>query len=217
MKKILFILLALTSVIGLKAQERSVTLNQGRALDLNVSKEYAYNGYTSDRLIPTTRDTIDYIILVKNQGSDPLHFYAVATLDTIAGADTIVSMQVDYKMFSNQDYSSLIAAAYTSAITAETLVVKTSLGVTSETTSTVAQYVTTGTAFDIITDTTGLAGYPADSLSVPATTFTTAAQTVTTTPNVALYYRYLRFRFILDENDSVGTGVKIKRLELKFY
>jgi hypothetical protein len=213
----------------LLAQERTVDLYNGRVLDLETTRMVGYNGTTSDRLIPTTRDTIDYWIAVKNQSADPLHFYAAFQFDTIAGADTTIAITVQYKKFTTEDYSDLIASALTAAIGAEAIVAKTSLGVTTEFTATGAQanssigsHVITTTAYDI-------SGYDeittdVDTLAIPEITNTAAAATVTngnvTTTrlvNTALYYGYLRFRLILPGDDTVGTGIKVERIDLQFY
>lgn len=136
---IAFLGLAVTSY----AQERTVLMNKGYELDLSQTKWYAYNGNTADYLLPTTRDTIDYVLQVKNQGSGPLHFYALITLDTIAGVDTTVAITVQQKKFARESYSDIIASALTSAISAETNIVKTSLGTISEFTETFASDSTT--------------------------------------------------------------------------
>ena len=182
MKKfITFITIALMFVSA-QAQERTVNIAGNNSLvDLTVSKNVAYNGGTSDRLIPTTRDTIDYFIVLKNYNEGPIHFYAQFVLDTIAGADTTVLITVQEKKFSNETYTDVIASAATSAIGSEVKVVKTSLGVITEFTETI-----------VATNTTRLV-------------------------NTLLRYRYLKFRLILPGNDSVGTGVKVKRVEIQFF
>lgn len=182
MKKFALFLIAFPMVAVGYAQERTVYLNGGNVLDVSSKKMVTYNGYTSDRLIPTTRDTIDYILIVDNQSSAPLHFTANIKLDPIAGADTTVSVAVDYKVFENSTYASLISPVVTSAITAPTVITKTSLGAISNMTATFA-----------------------------------ADSTTTYVPNPVLYYRYIRFRLILQGNDSVGTGIAVKRIDLLFH
>lgn len=231
MKKILILsILAVCSVL-VQAQT-TVLLNGGRELDLNVTKWYAYNGNTSDRLVSETanvHDTTEYILRVKNQGSGPLHFYAVITLDTIAGIDTTVAITVQQKKFSGESYSDIIASALTSVVSAEQLNVKTTLGVTTEKTETVASYASTTAAYNSVTSAatdllrqTIIANN--DTITVAqrtmanaAQTMTNAAQTVTMVANSVLYPRYIKFRLLLMGNDLVGTGVKIKRIEIQFY
>jgi hypothetical protein len=201
MKKfIIFSMLALTALF-VQAQERTVNLNAGLPLDLKVSQWYAYNGLTADRLIPTTRDTIDYVLQLKNQTAGPLHFYALITFDTIAGVDTTVSVTVQQRKFASETYADIIAAANTAVISAEIKVVKTSLGVTTEYTETVAA----------ATD------YFNDEITTNTDTTLVSARTITKVVNTSLYPGYLKFRLILNGNDSVGTGVKVKRIEIKFY
>jgi len=99
MKRLIGLIAILLFAFSVIAQERVVVLNGGNVVDLNTKKLVAYNGTVSDYLIPTTRDTIDYVLLVDNQSALPLNFYAVVTMTPIAGADTTVSFGVDYKMF----------------------------------------------------------------------------------------------------------------------
>jgi hypothetical protein len=54
--------------------------------------EYAYNGTSSDYLIPTTRDTIDFQYDTKK--AVPFRVSYTAVYDTIAGADTTVTVQI---------------------------------------------------------------------------------------------------------------------------
>lgn len=192
---IAFLGLAVTSF----AQERTVLLNKGYEFDLSQTKWYAYNGNTADYLLPTTRDTIDYVLQVKNQGSGPLHFYALITLDTVAGVDT-VAITVQQKKFAREDYSDLFASALYK-IRADTNVVKTSLGVTSPYTMTVAA----------ATD------YFNDEVTTNTDTVLVSQRTITQVANTLLYPRYLKFRLILSGNDAIATGIRVKRIELQFY
>jgi len=215
MKKLFGLFGMLLLFVAMQAQERTVNLNGGVALDLNTTKWYAYNGNTSDRLLATTRDTIDYIIQVKNQGSGPLHFYAAITLSPVSGADTTVAITVQQKKFSGESYSDIIASALTSAVSAEQINVKTTLGITTTQTNTVAAYNSvTAAATDYFNDeiTTNT-----DTTIVAQRTMTNAAQTITSVANSVLYGRYIKFRLILKGNDSVGTGVNVKRIEIQFY
>lgn len=199
MKKLIFLLSFVLLAVAAMAQERTVVLNSGSVVDLNTKKLVAYNGTAADYLIPTTRDTIDYVLLIDNQSGDPLNFYANITLTPISGADTTVSVGVYYKMFESQSYTQLIAPALTSAITTSTQVVKTTLGVTNQITN------TTASAVDLLRQT----------IIANNDTITVATRTQTSLNNVALYYRYLKFRLILTGNDSVGTGIKVSRIEIK--
>lgn len=183
MKKIFSIFILVAFVATAFAQEREVNLLGGsRLLDITSKKNIAYNGNTSDRLIYDTRDTIDYYVIISNYTAGaPLHFYANFTLDTVAGVDTTVSVTVLEKKFASESYSTLIAAANTSEVTAELQYARTSLG-------TIA-----------VIDSTGYQNYTASKV------------------NTLLYYRYLKFRLILTGDDYVGTGIKVKRVELQFF
>lgn len=202
MKKIILLVIAVFAFIGVSAQERTVDLGLGNLIDLTKTKNVAYNGTASDRLIPTTRDTIDYYLQISNYpGGAPMHFYAVITLDTIGGADTTVAITVQGKKFANQAYSDIIASALTSAVSAEQQNVKTTLGVTSYLTG------TTASATDILKQ----------QVTTNSDTITVAARTYTEVATNALYYKFLKFRLILQGNDFTGVGIRVKRVEIQFF
>lgn len=221
MKKLIFILIAFVFSFAISAQERTVDLNSGKLFDITEYKNIAYNGTTSDRLIPTTRDTIDYYIRIKDydQGN-PLHFYVAFNFDTIAGIDTTVAITVQGKMFANQDYSDIIASSVTAGvIRADTIAVRTSLGTVSEYTETYTFATSTDTLlYDTTAITYALDTYGGDSVAFYKATIENVAHTATVTKvtGTSLYYRYLKFRLILQGNDAVGTGIKVKRVELQF-
>ena len=145
MKKFIIIFTGfLFMIAGTFAQDRTVNLAGGNNLvNTQTTKVVNYNGNTADRLIPTTRDTIDYYVTLSNYDPGPQHFYAVFTFDTIAGADTTVAITVQGKKFANESYTDIIASDTTDAISAQTNVVTTSLGVVTEFTETLAGGVTT--------------------------------------------------------------------------
>lgn len=218
MKK--YILTTILSILCLAtfAQERTVYLNNDKPFDLSERKWYAYNGNTADRLIPTTRDTIDYVIRVTNpEQGKPMHFYANFTFDTIAGADTTIAVTVMGKKFSSESYADIIASALTAEITGEVQVSKTTLGAVTEYTQTVAAHNLVFPSYEITTDTTGLMGYPADTMTVASVTAAEASYAITAVANSTLRYGYLKFRLILQGNDVTGTGIKMKRLEIQFF
>lgn len=201
MKKLIFLLSFLLVGIVSIAQERTVLLNGGVPIDLATTKYFAYAGTPTDYLLATTRDTIEFVLLVKNPSFAPINFYSVSTMSPIAGADTTVALSVDYKVFNTQAYSVLIASALTSAITAEVQTVKTSLGVTNTFTR------TTASAVDLFRG-TKIANND---------TLTVSPRIQTDLLNPVLFFKYLRFRYIIKGNDSVGTGIKITRFEIQFY
>jgi uncharacterized protein YcfL len=174
MKKLFSILFLASFVLVAFSQERTVLLNNGKPLNLSTSKTVVYNGGTSDYLLPTTRDTIDYTLTIDGTADRQLQVYANVTYSTIVGTDTTVLMSLLVKQCYSEDYSSLTTA--TSAVISSTNIQKaiTSCGVTNIYAS-------------------------------------------STIPNSLLYYRYLKLRLILAGNDSVGTGVKVKRVEINFF
>jgi hypothetical protein len=220
MKKLL-ILFVLFLSISVFCQERTVDLNYGNLLDLTKVKKLAYNGTTSDRLIPTTRDTIDYYLRIKDYHENgPMHFYANITFDTIAGVDTTVAVTVMGKKFASEDYSDIIASALTDTIDSEVQYIRTTLGVTSEYTETYTFAASTDTfLIDTTSITYALDTYGGDSVAFYKATIENVASTATVSKIVSsnLYYGYLKFRLILQGNDSVGTGIKVKRIEIQFF
>jgi hypothetical protein len=105
-------------------------------------------------------------------------------------------------MFEHSTYTDLIASALTSAITTANIVtVKTTLGVTLEKTN------TTATATD----------YIRQKLVATLDTITVAPRIETVQLNPLLYYRYLKFRLILQGNDKVGTGIQLNRIDINFF
>jgi hypothetical protein len=128
MKKIfLLLLLACLSLVGY-SQERTVLLNDGKVFDLSVSKEYNYGGTSSDYLIPTTRDTIDFVMKVANWGPGGTHFYATFKLAPISGADTTVRIVVLYKHDEGESYSTLKSTVTGAAVTSTVYYTSTSIG-----------------------------------------------------------------------------------------
>lgn len=128
MKKI-FLLLFFASFIAVAfCQERTVLLNDGKTFDLSLSKEYNYTGTASDYLIPTTRDTIDFVMKVANWGPGGTHFYGTFKLAPIAGSDTTVRIVVLYKHDEGESYSTLKATATGSAVTSTVYYTSTSIG-----------------------------------------------------------------------------------------
>lgn len=128
MKKIFSILFLTALILTAVAQERTVLLNDGKTFDLSLSKEYNYTGTGSDYLIPTTRDTIDFVMKVANWGPGGTHFYATFKLAPIAGADTTVRIVVLYKHDEGESYSTLKATATGSAVTTTVYYTSTSIG-----------------------------------------------------------------------------------------
>jgi hypothetical protein len=128
MKKLFSLLFFASFLIVAFAQERTVLLNDGKTFDLSLSKEYNYTGTSSDYLIPTTRDTIDFVMKVANWGPGGTHFYGTFKLAPIAGADTTVRVVVLYKHDEGESYSTLKATATGAAVTGTVYYTSTSIG-----------------------------------------------------------------------------------------
>jgi len=186
MKNILSILFLIAFTLCSFAQERVLDVTSGTTtrtdlLDLNVTKTVAYNGGTSDYLIPVTRDTIDYYVAVApHYKLGPINYNVVVTLAPISGADTTVAVSILGKKTTGETYGTLKASALTSAVTSELIYSATSIGNINA------------------VDTVGLKNY---------TSFKA---------NPLLYFKYIKVRLIIKGNDSVGTGIKVKRIEFQF-
>jgi hypothetical protein len=189
MKKLFLFLAILVSFSAAFAQERTVTtvIPVGNTY-------YKYAGTSSDVLIPTTCDTIDMVFAY--QGSGYVKKVAVKSrFDMRTTADTTVKVSVFGKEFSDDDtYVEIIPVATSSAVTANNVIQV----LTSDYTETIGTF----TAILRQQTTTN-----ADTITYPAQTITPLDKS----------YRYYRVRYILSGNDSVGTGVKLDEIEIKFY
>lgn len=128
MKKILLIAFLAVLLMPAIAQERTVLLNDGKTFDLSVNKEYNYLGTGSDKWLPTTRDTIDFVMKIANWGPGGTHFYATFKLSPISGADTTIRVVVLYKHDEGESYSTLKSTATGAAVTSTVYYTSTSIG-----------------------------------------------------------------------------------------
>lgn len=195
MKKILFISLILTvSFLSSFGQVRTVSVQNYQGLPVKGEKpnpEYVtqtYTGVGADVMVDNT-DTLQVPFLVNKPFG--AKYYANIVLDTIAGADTTCTVNVYGKMFSSQSYS-LIETTTTSAISAQV-----------------------ATAIESMTDPTYSMTYAAAVDTFKAdSTIINVARTVTVTPVITPYYRYLLFEITPVGDDATGSGVKLDKIEL---
>jgi len=190
MKK-LVILVLLAFSFASYAQERTVENSFGR--NPITSLNYSYfevNGGSSDKLIPTTRDTIDYVFDTKK--SKLFDISAMVTLDTIAGADTTVTFAILGRNSENDSWNA-IASTTTSAVATD--------DVFTELTTYASYYE------QHVIDTTLTSG------AVDATD----AFYVTNVDYSAVSYRWINLRLIIDGDDATGTGISVDKVELKLW
>ena len=220
MKKFITFLLISLFAVSVFAQERTVSkdLPKGHTY-------YKYNGTSADTLIYTNQDTIDLIFQVEL--SDRVTKVAVKSrFDVIAGADTTVAITVSGKNFTDGSYTDIINSTLSSAVSANNTVkvvntTYTETNVTAAFNLTEAAYNSAVAAHDI-PFTNPTAG-TADTLEVGtynivnAEHVIAAAQQTTTVTPADFSYRYYRVRYIIQGNDSVGTGIKIDEVEFKVY
>lgn len=193
--RLLILTLAITAILfscrDSKAQERTIS----KTMRENATY-YKYSGTAADTLTPTNQDTIDFVLQFRNDNY--VKKIAVKSrFDMITTADTTVAISVDGKEFEDHTtYTSVIASSLSDAVTANNTVAVD-----------VNDPYNVVAAHTLLTDTTGLSGYPADSIAVPSYNVTPFDKS----------YRFYRFRYILSGNDATGTGVKIDEIEVKFY
>ena len=191
---VLLFVLILVALIG-TAQERTVdTMTFDRNPNGKNYTYYSYTGTSSDILLPTTRDTI--LVPFDTKKPSAYEYDFIMKYDPYTTADTTVTVKVVGRNSTNESWT-VIQTDVSSAVTTDGVVQSISSGKTASI-----------AAYTMLTDTTGLAGYPADSISVPA-------QTITYTDKIR--YRYIGAMLILTGDDSVGTGIELKQLELKLW
>lgn len=182
MKKV-FLFFALLLSVSLFAQERTVTITADPG-----NTYLKYTGTSSDVLIPTTRDTIDFWFYFRvDQYVEKIA--VKLRYDMRTTADTTVSTSVFGKEFYDDGTPvSIIAATVSSAVTANNVV------------QVLAQdpYIVE-------------AAYMTD---VGANDSTNTAHNHTP---FDFCYRYYRVRCILVGNDATGTGVNVDEIEFKLY
>ena len=109
MKKLLSILFCLFSTVVLIAQDRTKDLGTLKAdFTRSNSITWDYTGGSVDSLT-SNQDTIQYIVNLNK--FDPVGYYINATLDTIAGAVTLVSVETYGRMFDGQAWTQIDSVA----------------------------------------------------------------------------------------------------------
>jgi len=183
MKKLILLSSIVLFALASMGQTKTVTLKKLSPFIQNettgvISTDYVTYKYTasSNDKLTFTGDTIFQMPVVLNK-EWPSKYYINVVLDTIAGVDTTVVINIKGKMFSDQSYS-LIETTTTSVISAEI-----------------------STVIESMTDPTYSTIFGADSVT-------------TVTPVITPFYRYLMVELDLSGDDSVGTGVAIKSIEL---
>jgi hypothetical protein len=204
MKRLILLLIVSFVAFGTFAQEISkpssstyYTFGRDPVNSYNYSW-FDVTGLSTDLLIYTTSDTID--IRFKVRKHRPFTIKTISKFDPITTADTTVSIAILGRNSENESYTSI-----TSTTSSEVASDGTVASLSSATSPT---YTATIAAYDMLTDTTGLSGYPADTISVPQ-------QTITLTETSTLAeYNYITVRYIISGDDATGTGIEFKQLEI---
>ena len=111
MKKLLSILFCLFFAVVLMAQDRTKDLGTLKAdFTRSNSITWDYTGGSVDSLT-SNQDTIQYIVNLNK--FDPVGYYINATVDTIAGAVTLVSVETYGRMFDGQAWTEIDSVAST--------------------------------------------------------------------------------------------------------
>lgn len=200
MKKLIILLLVAFLGFATYAQEierpSSSTYNTfSRNPERGSYSYWDYEGISTDLLISTTSDTIHLRYHVKKY--KPYTAKVMSKFDPIAGADTIVYINLYGRNSTDESWTSILTDS--SAVVDADGVTKT---ITSATSPTI-----TIAAFDVPFTNPTLA--TADTLEYPIQTYTYTS--------TLLEYSYLLVEYIIAGDDSVGTGVELKRSELKLY
>jgi len=192
----------------------------GQDVTRNASKTYK-NGYTYAKYtgvaidsLTTVQDTIDIVFNMRVANGALVKRVTVGTvLDLRAGTDTLCAVSVWGEDFDSDTHTgnAVIASTNTGQITASNTFDVFETAITSVT----AEYLSAAPAITFLTDTAGLAGYPADSIVGNAFNITNAASTAT---DANLTWRKYVVRFVYPAaGDAVGTGLLIESVELKLY
>lgn len=194
MKRLLFLFAVLIVTMGLQAQDRSVTL---KTLDANVLKKrsvtWTYTGVTADTLT-LTQDTLEVEILLNK--SEAFDYYLQTVLDTVAGIDTTVIINVLGKMLADDTYTLLE--------TTTTAVISGPITTTFESFTTPSFTMTIPAAIDSI-NTLASATPEAERIA----SYNAVARVITISPLILKSYKYLKLQYVIAGDDSVGEGVSL--------
>lgn len=221
MKRLLFLLIAFVA-FAVNAQERIVnkTFTSGRTY-------YKYSGTTSDYVDGDTYDTLTFVMFLNKDY--PIQVYTRSDLSLVGTADTTLSITLDGKVFSDEDWTNIASdTRYGTADTSSVLSTD-DLSVYTLTSIALPTYNLTGgdtSYFSITFDTTAVSsdsiGYYSatvknDSISTSTATAASAGGLVLnmTKNNVYQFYRYIRLQYIIAGNDLTGTGIRLNDIEFK--
>lgn len=171
------------------------------------SRNYSYwdyDGVAADLLVPTTSDTIHLRYHVRKHV--PYTAKVISKFSPIAGADTIVYINLLGRNSTDESWTSIFTDS--SAVVTTDNVKKTVNTATSPT------YVST---FEM--DTTALwPNPPVEPVTIAAVDSVLYSGTISfVETSTLLEYEYLLVEYILAGDDVTGTGVELKRSELKLF
>lgn len=201
MKKYLILIALFLFSIFSFATDRVLPAAGSKLMNVDVLKSgsvtWSYTGMAADTLTGN-QDTIAYNITLNK--SFPMNYYIKLGLDTIAGADTTLLVNINGRMFNDQSWT-LIKATTTAEIAAAADIVIESM--------TESKFTLVGTPYVMKQDTVGFLNYPADTIFVPAITYTH-------TPSIKTCWRQIQVEIIYNGPDYTGEGIKLNSIDWYF-
>ena len=191
------------------------------AQDFSINVRSTYGTYTG--VATDVVDTIETLSKVVDVNRACLYYYDVLIdIDTVSGGGGEAVTVALSGSNDNSNYTSITSLTY--AASADTIIRLNNL---SGTTQTIASYtitsniVDTVATYNLVTDTTGLSGYPADTVIVPQVTSTTegtqtvASQTITYNEG-GIMWNYLKVTLTGTTADSNVElqAIKVKVVEI---
>jgi len=208
MKKLISLFICVVLGMTLIAQERTVTKTMKTGVYY-----YSYTGTSSDELVKTTRDTIDFLFVYQSpEFVKKISLLVEMDTGSVAAADgEYVTFSLFGKEFSSDSctYTQIIAAANSDVVDSNDEIFTTQV----DNYTTIASY-TVAT----LLDTTEVWPYDGAASAIDSVLYTgtntVAAQTITP---FDMSYRVYRLRAILQSSASATEGTKIAKIEFKLY
>lgn len=187
--KYLILLLSVFFVFISTAQERTVENSLTRTPAFGNYSYYNYEGTSSDVLVSTTMDTIDFVFETKK--SKPFSWDVIVTYSPYDGNDTTATIEVLGRNSENESWTSITSSLSSDVNSAD---VVTSL-------SSHSSYIE-----EHIIDTT-----------LTSTALTAESFYVTDVADSKARYRYINVRNIITDASAAGSGIQVENVEFKIW
>lgn len=214
MKKLLTIaILMIVAISGFSVVSRTIkadkVLNPDPTQPSSIT--WSYTGIAADTLTAVQTSLIYNITVNK---SAPMNYYIKVGLDSVGGAEVLATITINGRMFDDEAWT-LIETVNTAAVEAEVNTVIESM-TDADYTYTTASHTISGTAFTMLADSVGTSGEEADTIRVPAITFTEAAQTLTPTPSIKPCWRQIQVVISVNGGNIKAKGIALKDIRWYF-